>query len=272
MRHIPTITKVQGSTPGAEVLLVVPTLGRRPEFLEQALASIRAQSVPSDIVVVAPCKASEAVAMAAKWGARHIPDPGSLPKAINLGVSEGLAHHSFVAWLNDDDLLEEGSLAATTRVLSEHRDAVVAFGGCRYINERGEVLWVSNAGRWAPRILPWGPDLVPQPGMLIRADAWRRVGGLDTSYRLVFDLDLLLRLRRIGRIVATGTIVSSFRWHADSLTVDSRDVNLQESERAKRQALSPAQRRWAWMWERPVRWATRVAADRLNRRAQRLSA
>jgi len=145
----------------------------------------------------------------------------------------------------------------------------VAFGSCRYIDGAGRELWVSKAGSWAPRVLLWGPDLIPQPGMLVRVEAWRQVGGLDESYRLAFDLDLLLRLRKHGRLVETPKIVSSFRWHADSLTVDDRSTNIAESERAKRAALSPTARRLAWIWEAPVRVATRAAANSVNRRAQK---
>ena len=130
-------------------------------------------------------------------------------------------------------------------------------------------MWVNRAGPWASRILGWGPDLIPQPGMLVRLDAWRAVGGLDETYRFAFDLDLLLKLKRLGPLIDVGHVVSSFRWHPDSLTVGDRDTNLAESERAKRNALSPRARSWAWLWEGPVRLATRVAAHEVNRRASR---
>ena len=271
-RHLPTITNMPPVQARADVLLVVATLGRRPEFLRQTLTSIRAQSVPADIVIVAPMDAPGITEAAEAFGARLEPDPGSLPGAINLGVERGLTHHAFVNWLNDDDLLEPGSLEATTSALTSHPAASVAFGACRYIDGDGRELWISRAGRWAPRILSWGPDLIPQPGMLIRASAWRGVGGLDTSYRLAFDLDLLLRLKRVGPLIDCGAVVSSFRWPADSLTVDDRGTNLAESERAKRMALSPGTRRIAWVWERPVRIATRMAAREVGRRARRLGA
>ncbi len=37
-------------------------------------------------------------------------------------------------------------------------------------------------GLWVTRVLSWGPDLVRQPGMLIRALAWDQVGGLDARF------------------------------------------------------------------------------------------
>ena len=45
-----------------------------------------------------------------------------------------------------------------------------------FLDDAGRPLWVSRAGRWAERILAWGPDLIPQPGMLVRRSAWDAVG------------------------------------------------------------------------------------------------
>ena len=253
------------------VLLVTATLGQRPEYLKQMLESIRSQSIAADIVIVAPPDAPDIHETADTFRAALLPDPGSLPAAINVGIAHGLAQHdyAYVNWLNDDDLLEPGSLAATTELLDRNHQAVVAYGACRYIDEQGQQLFVSKAGPWASRILSWGPDLIPQPGMLVRSTAWKQVGGLDTSFRLAFDFDLLLRLKKLGSLLDTGTVVSSFRWHADSLTVDDRKLNITESERAKRKSLPPAARGFAWIWEPPVRWATLMAAGFVQRKASR---
>ena len=147
------------------------------------------------------------------------------------------------------------------------RNAVVAYGSCAYIDDEGRALWTSSAGRWATRILSWGPDLIPQPGMLMRRPAWVNVGGVDESLRFAFDLDLLLKLRREGNFVDVGRVVSSFRWHPDSLTVSDRTASLDESELVKRRYLSRVGRSMSWTWERPVRLATRMAAREVTRRA-----
>lgn len=259
-------------TDGPRVLMIVPTLGTRTEYLRQTLASIAGQDVPADLVVVTPTKAAEARALAAEFGAQVVDDPGSLPGAINAGAALLAPRHEFVNWLGDDDLLEPGSLRATTQLLDAQPGAVLAYGACRYIDSAGRELWVSQAGKWAPRILKWGPDLIPQPGMLVRAGAWRAVGGVDESLSMVFDLDLLLKLQRIGTLADAGVVVSCFRWHADSLTAGDRSRNLDEGELTKRRYLSPMQQRLRWLWEKPVRGATRVAAWEVHRRARRLGA
>lgn len=258
--------------PEARVLLVVPTLGRRPDYLRQTLTSIRAQDVPADVVLVTPSDATEARDLAAEHHCAVLDDPGSLSAAVNLGVASAADHHAYVNWLGDDDLLAPDSLALTTGALDADPDVVVAYGHCVYVDPQGRTLWVSRAGRVAPWLMTWGPDLVPQPGLLVRRDAWERVGGLDESLRFAMDLDLLLRLRSEGRFVDVAAPVSAFRWHPESLTVSDRTASLDESEAVKRRYLTRWQRAIAPAWELPVRGATRLAARRVTRRAHAVAA
>lgn len=251
------------------VLIVIPTLGQRLGTLADSIDSIKTQSTVADIVVVSPDIQEVRMLLDAK-GVKWRDDPGSQAAAINAGVQTN-EPYEFVTWLNDDDLLEPESLTRTTAALDRDPTAVLAFGACRYIDEHGHNLWISRAGSWAPRILKWGPDLVPQPGMLIRRSAWETVGGVDESLRFAFDLDLLLRLQPYGKFIDVDAVVSSFRWHADSLTVADRTRSLDESEMVKRRALSATARTFAWLWERPIRLATRVAAAEVSRRARRIS-
>ena len=251
-----------------EVLIVIPTLGQRVDYLRQTLESIRNQQVQADITVVTPASAVAARSLTHEFNAKVIDDPGSLPAAINLGVAEAGMQHLYVNWLGDDDLLTADSLKVCVTALATQPETVLSYGACEYIDEQGQTLWVSRAGKWAQRILSWGPDLIPQPGMLVRRDAWSAVRGLDTSLRFAFDLDLLLKLRGQGRFVDVGAVVSQFRWHPDSLTVSDRTSSLNESEEIKRRYLSPRARKLSWLWEKPVRGATRVAARSVTRRAR----
>lgn len=252
----------------APVLIVVPTLGQRLEFLGQTLDSLLTQDVPVEVVLVTPVSSVEARALAHERGVRVVDDPGSLPGAINVGIASAAEHIEYVNWIGDDDLLEPGALRVTMDALALDPGRVLAYGGCRYIDDQGRQLWTSHAGRWATRVLAWGPDLIPQPGMLVRRWAWDRVQGVDESLKFAFDLDLLLKLRQVGAFVDVGAVVSSFRWHPDSLTVSDRSQSLAESEAVKRRFLSPGARSLAWAWEGPVRVATRAAAWEVTRRAR----
>ena len=58
----------------------------------------------------------------------------------------------------------------------------------------------SRAGRAARWLLPWGPDLIPHPGSIIRLDALRAIGLFDPSLKYAMDLDAFLSLRAHGRV------------------------------------------------------------------------
>jgi GT2 family glycosyltransferase len=248
------------------VLIVIPTLGRRPELFSLTLQSIlRQTSEPADVVVVLPTGATEVRELAAAAGAQLVDDPGGMSAAINAGFALAGPQHEYGNWIGDDDLLTPGSLVTSAGALDDNPAATVAFGYCDYIDGEGRRLFTSRAGRLAPWLMTWGPDLVPQPGALFRLDAVREVGLIDASLSYAMDLDLLLRLRRLGRFVNTRTVLSSFRWHASSTTVANRSPSLDESELVKRRYLSRWQLALAPLWERPVRLATKLAARRVGR-------
>lgn len=249
----------------SRILIVVPTLGRRIELLEQALRSIVDQpGERADIVMVVPSEAAEARACGLAAGAKICDDPGGLSAAINLGLAQACPNHTYGSWLNDDDLLAPGALQIATKALDNAPRAVLVFGYCDYIDELGRKIFTSRVGRLAPWLMTWGPDLVPQPGSMFRLEAFSRVGGLDTSLEFAMDLDLFLRMRRLGRILNTGRKLGAFRWHSTSMTVASRSRSLDESAEVKRRYLTPCIRLAAPLWEGPVRVATRIAAWRAN--------
>lgn len=121
-----------------EVLIVIPTLGERVDYLRQTLESIRNQQVKVDIMVVTPASALAARALAHEFNAKVIDDPGSLPAAINLGVAEAGMQHRYVNWLGDDDLLTAGSLQVCVTALATQPKTVLAYGACEYIDEQGQ--------------------------------------------------------------------------------------------------------------------------------------
>lgn len=259
-----------GRTPS--VLVVVPTLGERLETLRASLASVRAQAdVSVHLVVVAPENATAARAIARDLGATVVDDPRrGLSAAVNAGVA-ARSGERFYAWLGDDDLLADGGLGTLANLLEHAPGAVVAYGACTYIDDADRTITVSRAGDLATKILGWGPDLVPQPASLTRLESLVAAGSYDESLRFAMDLDMFLRLKRLGPFVSTRREVAAFRWHADSLTVANRSLSLAESEAVKQRYLPRSVRPFSPLWDVPVRWATHVAARRVNQQARSLA-
>jgi hypothetical protein len=253
----------------SKVLMVIPTLGDRIELLRETLHSIRDQQPTApDLVVVCPAKNTAARALAAEFGAAWADDPRGLSAAVNVGFGLAQPQHRYLTWMGDDDLLRPGSLAASTAALEADAGAVLAYGYCDYIDDQGRTIFTSRAGRLAPWIMTWGPNLVPLPGMLFRRTALEAVGGFDEQLKYAMDLDVLLKLRKKGSFANTRATLAAFRWHSSSTTVANRTVSLNEAQAVKRRHLPPLVRPLAPLWEYPVRLATYAAAKRVSAKAQ----
>ena len=254
----------------AEVLVILPTLGDRLESLQETLDAIDVQreTVELTLALVAPVSAVAARELAAAHGAVIVDDPKSgISEAINCGI-RARTNEEYYAWIGDDDLFRPGGLALLKGMLDADHGAVLAYGGCDYIDPAGRTLAVSNAGALAKFLLPWGPDLIPHPGTMIRLDALEAIGGFDRELKFAMDLDAFLKLRSYGRFIWTRTPVSAFRWHPDSLTVSSRLKSSEESERVKRSHLPAILRPLSPVWNYPIRWSSAFAARRISSRAR----
>jgi hypothetical protein len=228
-----------------DVLVVVPTLGQRPDLLRRTVASITAQRPDAPRTLVVAAGDVDAVrACCDGLDAEVVPQRLSgLSEAINEGWERAGADAEAWTWLGDDDELLPGSLARTGGALAARPDASMAYGRCRYVDAGGRTLWTARPGRLAAAIAPYGPNLVPQPGSLLRASAVRRVGMLDPTLRYAMDLDLFLRLRTVGDLVYVPFELAAFRWHATSTTVANQEAS-QAELRAVQQRHRPVRGGW----------------------------
>jgi hypothetical protein len=246
--------------------IVVPTLGRRPEFLLQSLRSIAAAG-ECFVSVVAPKDFDASDLIADGLVDQKIDEVGkTLPAAIEQGIGALPSEIRYVNWLGDDDLLRPGALTTAENFLVEHPKSSAVYGRCDYVDEGGETIWTNRSGRWAAPLLRVGPDLVPQPGSLVRRSAFEAIGGLRTDLGWAFDLDMFLRLARNGRLSFVPKTLAAFRWHPDSLSVGQRDDSVREASQVRREHLASWVRPLSFLWEPPVRWATMRAGNYVGRR------
>lgn len=254
----------------ARVLFTVPTLGIRMELLRDSLDSIRAQGIPGvDLVLVAPPR-EDLQALAEEYQARLIADPvRGLSGALNAGLAAARPGTDFFAWLGDDDLLTPGSLQLALDALDRHPEASMVYGWCDYMSPDGTVLFSNRAGKWAARLIGWGPNLIPQPGSVQRLDMTRQVGGLDESLKFGMDLDLFLRLRQLGSLANVGATLAQFRWHPDSTTVSDQDGSSREAEAIRLRYLGPTARATRPVVRGPVMWSLAQARAHVTRRSRR---
>ena len=235
-----------------DIGIVVPTLGSRPEYLLKALKSIR-DAGKCFIVIVAPVQADVGKVIDRSFFDELVEDPmQGLVAAINTGVRALPQQIEYFNWLGDDDTLVPNSLRMSSCPLEYHPEIVCVFGMCQYMNQDGRPIYKNKSGRFAVPLLKFGPQLIPQPGALFRRTSFNKVGGLDPTYECAFDLDLLLKLKKIGKIHYIPYQLSSFRWHSDSLSAKYRSVSVREAREIRQKNLPWILRLISPAWELPL--------------------
>lgn len=238
-------------------------------------ASIANQKGPFELEILVGCPADQltAVRAALPEGAKVIAEstePG-LAKKLDGLLRQLSSNCDVIGWLGDDDLLAEGSLAASVAAFQQDPKTVMTFGGCDYIDAEGGVIFTNSSGEWAAKILRFGPQLIPQPGSLMRKAAFERTSGLSSQFALAFDFDLFLQLRNQGNFAFINQTLAQFRWHPNSLSVKRRMRSAVEASRVRRKHYRGLPRFVWWLWEPFVILATWGAGKLVSLRASRKS-
>lgn len=173
------------------------------------------------------------------------PDKG-MSDAINKGFRK--AKGKWVMWLNTDDFLEPGALAAVKEHAEKHPGADVIFGTYRFINAEGSLI--QNM-----RLLPYNRFIslhygcyVPSTATFLRRETTIGEGHLvDERMRLVMDNEYYVRLSLAGkRLIYFPKVLANFRIHNENLSSiggTSRGGLTAELAHASKRAESEAVRR-----------------------------
>jgi glycosyltransferase involved in cell wall biosynthesis len=224
------------------IAVVIPAWGRYAEApLREALASVAAQSVPVELVVVD--NASD-VPLSVPPGVRVVRST----ERVSVGAARnlGLAHVSapLVIFLDADDVL---LLDGLTRLVDgiDAFPAALAYAGLLVDGQTGGIHRVP---RRSARVLARWPTLFAaansvwslfplQGSTVLRTDAVRRAGGYgDADHGEDWALGAIVAWR--GPIALGGEPVLEYRWRADSLGRRSPTGLLARNARAVRERLS----------------------------------
>jgi GT2 family glycosyltransferase len=238
--------------------IIVPTLGKRPEYLEACIHSILSAG-DSLIVIVSPAEITYSSFVKSKVNMFVIDPTDGLAAAINYASSKLPPEIEYFNWLGDDDLLVENSIALCVDVLEKNTHIAGVYGQCEYIDQDSNKFGANLSGQWASNILRFGPDLIPQPGALFRLEAFKAVGGLDTRYKLAFDFDLLIKLKSRGELHYLPQLLGRFRWHSDSLSVGTRWASVIEASHVRKSHLPFILNSVSFFWEMPLVMTTYLA-------------
>ena len=162
-------------------------------------------------------------------------------------------------------MLRPNALANATALLERNPHAVVAYGSCDYVDLDGELLFHRRPPPQAPALLQFVPGLIKQEACLFKLSSIHRVGGVDKNLKYTMDLDLLLKLRRLGPFVETDQVIAAFCWHPDSLTIANRKASLMEAQEVQQRHAQGLARILHPLWKHAIRCLILTLNWKINR-------
>jgi glycosyltransferase involved in cell wall biosynthesis len=206
--------------------IIVATLGERPS-LKAALISIAKQKITDlEVKIVCPLQKIEKVQGIAQAclpsNFELIQDAGKgLSAAINQGY-EAPGDFEYFCWLNDDDELTAGSLERSINSLDANPNFYAVVGTLGYVRKDKSKIVRNKVTNLNISITKIGPNIIPQPGSLVRRTSIGEARLLNEKYKYAMDLDMWLRIMEIGRIGIINETQAVMNWHQDSITVSNR--------------------------------------------------
>lgn len=201
-----------------EVSVVVPSLNSGP-YVGAAIRSALEQKGPSLEVIVQDGGSTDGTlgVVAAFDDHRvriHCEADSGQADALNRGLAK--ARGRWIAWLNADDMLAPGALAAARPWLAD--DVELVYGDFHMIDPAGRVVKRYTSPELdRARLLTRGL-YVFSGSMLVRRDVYERLGAYDAALHYCMDYDFLLRVAPRVRARHCGAVLSYFREQPESKT------------------------------------------------------
>ena len=189
-------------------------------FLEECLQSVASQSkngMPLEHILCDGGSTDNTISLLRNWPkVRWIsePDQGQCD-AFNKGVV--MSTCEWICWLNADDMLAPGAVAAFRRTLEKHPNADVIYGHVQFIHEDSNPAWICYHLPYFYPLIFNGCYVPPSSGTFFRRDLLLR-NPLDVNYHYVMDVEWFLRCGRNLRAVCVDQVLSHFRIISDAKT------------------------------------------------------
>lgn len=205
-----------------DVSIVTPSFNSLA-FLRRCCASVRDQAgVACEHLVMDGASSDGTPAWLRAAGIRHVSEPDrGMYDAVNKGFAQ--ATGEFVGYLNADEQLLPGALAAACAALRAHPAADLVYGDCLLVRPDGSLVAFRKAYplRW-PYVAA-GHLYALSCTMLFRRRLVSDGFLFDTRFRMVGDADFVTRILRAGRrAVGIRRYQAAFTVTGSNLSQDAR--------------------------------------------------
>jgi GT2 family glycosyltransferase len=235
------------TSPAASIVLSVYN-GER--FLARAVQSILGQSMTDiELIVVDDGSTDTTPAILERYAAA---DPrmvvlhqanGGRAMARNRAFEEARA--PVVAVLDADDVALPERLERQHRFLAHHPQVAAVGGGVRFVDEDGrafpDVTYPLTDGEIRAALEDTTP--LAHSAVMVRKEAWKRVGGYRPLFRLAEDTDLWLRIAEQAELANLPDIVVCYRIHPSQGSAQGVELQTLETIAARVSAQARAEGR-----------------------------
>lgn len=232
-----------GGMPSSPILSVVVSAYQAEAYVERSLNSVLDQDLRDLELIVVDDGSTDATAqILAALSVRDSrvrvirQDNGGLTAALSRACAE--ARGEFIARHDADDISLPGRLSRQVAALQADTD--LAFVSCwsRAVGPRDELLYEIERHldpQAATMGIASGTDGPPGHGsVMMRAAAYRSVGGYREEFRYAQDWDLWLRLAHVGLLAYLPSFLYCFRVAESSISAHRRSQQLRLAALARR--------------------------------------
>lgn len=206
--------------------IITPTLNASAT-LEEAVCSAMGQGIECEHSIMDGCSSDRTLEIAHSFPhlTVHSGRDRGLYDAMNRGAF--FARGEWLIFLQADDWLPEGALAAYRAAIEKNPAAEILTGSAEAVHQVGENLWEPRWQRTseAEKALTVENIALGEPMLnarAIRKSLFKKAGPFDLAYSLAADRDFLLKLAALQPTAATiDAPTYRYRWHEGSRTMNA---------------------------------------------------
>jgi glycosyltransferase involved in cell wall biosynthesis len=207
-------------TPG-DITIAVTVFDRR-DYIEQAVASALAQTLPVRVMVVEDCSPDQGLQslVLSKFGSRITYHRNSLRRGLfdNWNACVQLCPTPWLCLLHDDDFLAPDFVEAMVELAAKMPGKGLYYGRCNYVDSTGRAAFTPPAWagpQWQAADVASVALLNPVrfPGELFRADYAQALGGFRPTSLFTGDWDMWFKLALHYGAAGTSRVVGNSRSH-----------------------------------------------------------
>jgi glycosyltransferase involved in cell wall biosynthesis len=200
------------------LVTIVTSSYNHQRYLRRAIDSVLSQDYPNIEYLVfndgSPDNTEEILkSYGNKFYWETQPNMGETPtlnKAINLAKGE------LVGKLSSDDYLYPGAIKAMVDLFLEQPELVVVYSDFDLVDENDEIFQSIQKPDYSYVETIRQHLCLPGPCALFRTEIFRKLGGFDTSFRILFDMDFWWRAGLLGEFARLPKSLTAFRQHRNS--------------------------------------------------------